>query len=280
MKMMSVFTLVCFILTNVLGGAFANTTVFPLPYKYDNNEIITKYDSLSQYAQITENIYRKDTPLVVVIHDLHNNAKVQQNIEQIINFISQNSHINKIMIEGAPNKQISTELFSSLQNKQYIEDVVNDLLYNGKISGAESFVVKQNLHNLYGLEDWEIYNKNINWNLILKDKYVNETEKIYESFVKNRIYFSKPGLFSLFSQEIDIEKRIVKLYEYCKENNIDLSLYSEINKFIAVTKYKNKKDINKDFNSLLNDIKDRVPYKIYLQIANLLKNMKSISITL
>ena len=273
MKMLSVFTLVCFILTNVLGGAFANTMVFPLPYKYDNNEIVTKYDNLSQYAQITENIYRKDTPLVVVIHDLHNNAKVQQNIEQIINFISQNSHINKIMIEGAPNKQISTELFSSLQNKQYIENVVNDLLHNGKISGAESFVVKQNLHNLYGLENWEIYNKNINWNLILKDKYINETDKIYESFVKNRIYFSKPALFSLFAQEIDIEKRIVKLYEFCKENNIDLSLYSEISKFIAVTKYKNKKDINKDFNSLLNDIKDRVPYKVYLQIANLLKNV-------
>lgn len=59
MKFLSVFTLVCFILTNVLGGAFANTMVFPLPYKYNNNEIVTKYDSLSQYAQITENIYQK-----------------------------------------------------------------------------------------------------------------------------------------------------------------------------------------------------------------------------
>ena len=90
-RVLSVFTLVCFILTNVLGGVFANTLVIPLPYN-NNNEVITKCDTLSQYAQITENIYKQDTPLVVVIHDLHNNSKVQQNIEQIINFISNNSN--------------------------------------------------------------------------------------------------------------------------------------------------------------------------------------------
>ena len=93
MRVLSVFTLVCFLLTNVLGGAFANTAVFPLPYKYINNEVITKSEKLAQYGQITENIYKKDTPLFVVIHDLHNNSKVQQNIEQIINFIYQNSKI-------------------------------------------------------------------------------------------------------------------------------------------------------------------------------------------
>ena len=108
-RVLSVFTLVCFLLTNVLGGVFANTIVFPL--SYNNNEIVTKYDTLSQYAQITDNIYKENAPLVVVIHDLHNNSKVQQNIEQIINFISKNSKINKIMIEGAPNTKISTQLF-------------------------------------------------------------------------------------------------------------------------------------------------------------------------
>ena len=84
-KILSFFTLVCFLLTNVLGSAFANTAIFPVPYKYNNNEIVTKYDTLSEYAQITENIYKKDTPLVVVVYDLHNNSKVQQNIEKIIN---------------------------------------------------------------------------------------------------------------------------------------------------------------------------------------------------
>ena len=53
---------------------------------------------------------------------------------------------------------------------------MNDLLYNGKISGAESFIVKNNMHNLYGLENWETYNKNIEWNLILKNKYLQEVD--------------------------------------------------------------------------------------------------------
>lgn len=271
-RFLPIFTLVCFILTNVLGGVFANTMVIPLPYS-NNNGVITKYDTLSQYAQITENIYKKDTPLVIVIHDLHNNSKVQQNIEQIINFISNNSQINKIMIEGAPNKQVSTQLFSSINNKQFSNTIVNDLLYNGKISGAESFIVKNNMHNLYGLENWETYNKNIEWNLILKNKYLQKVDNVYKSFVKSRIYFSKPKFFSLFSQEVNFEKRIINLYEFCVKNNIDLSLYSEINKFVAISKYKNKKDVNKDFTALLNDIKNEIPYQVYMQIATLLKNI-------
>ncbi|MCR4662291.1 MAG: hypothetical protein K5622_00195, partial [Endomicrobiaceae bacterium] len=182
---------------------------------YNNNETATKYNSFAEYAQITENIYKENAPLVVLIHDLHNNPKVQQNIEQIINFISQNSKINKIMIEGAPNKKISTQLFSSIKNKKSIENIVNDLLYNGKISGAESFVVKKGSNNLYGLEDWETYNKNISWNLVLKNKYLQDTDKVYNSFIKSRTYFSKPKLFSMFSQETDFDKRILSLYEFC-----------------------------------------------------------------
>ena len=271
-RFLSIFTLVCFILTNVLGDVFANTMVIPLPYS-NNNGVITKYDTLSQYAQITENIYKKDTPLVIVIHDLHNNSKVQQNIEQIINFISNNSQINKIMIEGAPNKQVSTQLFSSINNKQFSDAIVNDLLYDGKISGAESFIVKNNMHNLYGLENWETYNKNIEWNLILKNKYLQEVDNVYKSFVKSRIYFSKPKFFSLFSQEVNFEKRIINLYEFCVRHNVDLSLYSEINKFVAISRYKNKKDVNKDFTALLNDIKNKIPYQVYMQIATLLKNI-------
>lgn len=272
-KILSFFTLVCFLLTNVLGSAFANTAIFPVPYKYNNNEIVTKYDTLSEYAQITENIYKKDTPLVVVVYDLHNNSKVQQNIEKIINFISRNSEINKIIIEGAPNKQISTKLFSSIENKQFIDNITNDLLYDGKISGAESFIIKNDLHNLYGLENWDIYNKNIEQNLLLKNKYLQKTKEIYDSFVKSRIYFSKPQLFSLFSQDTDFEQRITNLYEFCRNNNIDLSLYSEINKFVSITKYKNKKNISKDLSYLFNDIKSKIPYQNYLQITALLKNI-------
>lgn len=270
-RVLSVFTLVCFILTNVADNVFANIAVFPLPYKY-NNEIVTKYAALAEYAQVTESIYKKDTPLIVVIHDLHNNSKVQQNIEQIINFISNNSKINKIIIEGAPNKQISTQLFSSIGNKQFRDSIVNDLLYKGKISGTESFVIKNNMHNLYGLENWEIYNKNIKWNLVLKNKYLQKIDSVYNSFVKSRIYFTKPKLFPLFSQEVSFEKRIINLYEFCNKHNVDLSLYSEINKFVAVSKCKNKKDVNKDFTALLNDVKSKVPYQLYMQIATLLKN--------
>ena len=79
-------------------------------------------------------------------------------------------------------------------------------MYKGKISGTESFVIKNNMHNLYGLENWEIYNKNIKWNLILKNKYLQEMDNVYNSFVKSRIYFAKPKFFPLFSQEVSFEK--------------------------------------------------------------------------
>nr|MCR4662326.1 hypothetical protein [Endomicrobiaceae bacterium] len=49
--------------------------------------------------------------------------------------------------------------------------------------------------------------------------------------------------------------------------------YSEINKFVAVTKYKNKTDVNKDFKSLLKEVQSKVSYELYTQIINLLQNL-------
>ena len=88
-KFISLFTLICFFITNIGGYAFANGA-FTVPKSLKNNEtiqqIITNEDVFSKYGQIIYSSYKKNTPLVVMINDLHNNFAAQQNIEQIISY--------------------------------------------------------------------------------------------------------------------------------------------------------------------------------------------------
>lgn len=283
-RLVSVFTLVCFLLTNVLGNVFAGTPAL-FPYQYINNSInnninnnvtnnlLNEQNKFSQYAYIQNSIYKKNTPLAIIINDLHNNIKVQKNIEQIINFISDNSKIDKIILEGAPNKKISTELFSSLNDQKVINDISNSMLEKAIISGAESFIVKNNFQNVYGLEEWDIYKNNIEQNLILKNRYKNDISLLQNYFVRNRIYFSKPKLFSLFSQKDSLNSKVIKMCDFCIKNNIDFTSYSEIRKFITIQKYKNNKyNISKDFKALLEDLKSEISFKTYTDIVDLLKH--------
>lgn len=276
-KILSILILVCFVLTNVCSNVFSNISdgFYYRNFIENSNDLVLKKDLLSQYAQIEDSIYKENTPLVILINDLHNNPTVQKNIENIISFIRNNSKIDKIFLEGFPNKKISQNLVSSIQNKDFVTKIADNMLDNSLISGAETFVIKNNFNDLYGIEDWNIYYDNVDRNLSLTDKYRDNITKLRNSFTKNIIYFDKPKSFSLFSNENPFDKRIVEIYNFCKQNNIDLSMYSQVIKFLILNRYENNKNIKEDFRSLLQDIRQKVPYKTYVYINELLKNINS-----
>ncbi|WP_413854306.1 hypothetical protein, partial [Candidatus Ruminimicrobium bovinum] len=102
-KFISFCTIICFFITNVCSGLFADVSHATLfNNKHTIASIMTTSDLFSAYGQVTYNSYKKNTPLVVVINDLHNNNDAQSNIEQIISFFKNNSNIDKIILEGAP----------------------------------------------------------------------------------------------------------------------------------------------------------------------------------
>lgn len=270
-KFISFCTIICFFVTNVCGGLFAG--ILPVPVlnnKIAPASIMTTADLFSAYGQVTYSSYKKNTPLVVVINDLHNNADAQSNIEQIISFFKKNSNIDKIILEGAPNKKINTSLFSTIDENS-LPMVVDNMLSCGNISGAEAYIIKNNVSNSYGLENWNLYVENIKKNILLKNKYSDDIFYILNSFVKIRTNYQKTEFLSAFTYTNDSNERAKRIIKFCGKNNVDLTMYPQLKIFVTVNKYKNKKDINKDFANLLNELKATVSYESYSYITELLK---------
>ena len=271
-KFISFCTIICFFITNVCSGLFADVSHATLfNNKHTIASIMTTSDLFSAYGQVTYNSYKKNTPLVVVINDLHNNNDAQSNIEQIISFFKNNSNIDKIILEGAPNKKINTSLFSTIDEKS-LPVVVDNMLSQGNISGAEAYIIKNKVSNSYGLENWNLYIENIQKNILLKNKYSDNIFYLLNSFVKIRTKYPKTEFLSTFTYTNDSNERIKKIIEFCNKNNIDLTMYPQLTTFATVNEYKNKKNINKDFTSLLNELKGNISYERYSLITELLKN--------
>ena len=276
-KFISLFTLICFFITNIGGYAFANGA-FIVPKSLKNNEtiqqIITNEDVFSKYGQIIYSSYKQNTPLVVMINDLHNNFAAQQNIEQIISFFNKNSNLKKIILEGAPNKKLNTNLFSTIDGSA-LPDIVESMLSSGNMSGAESFIIKNKEISSFGLENWDLYIENIKKNVILKRRYYNDVSYLLNYFAKSKISYPKTELISTLTYTNETTQRVNKIIEFCNKHNIDLTLYPQLKNVETITKYKNPKNIKKDFDGLLADIKTKTNYNTYSYILGLLKDLET-----
>ena len=276
-KLISLFTIISFIITNVCGTIFANT--FTLPASLNNNiiktqqEIITNEDTFSKYGQIIYSSYKKNSPLIVVINDLHNNSVAQNNIERIISFFNEKSNLKNIILEGAPNKKLNTNLFSTIDNSA-LNTIVENMVSSGNMSGAESFIIKNREINSFGLEDWSIYVENIKKNVILKNRYRKDIYYLLNYFAKAKINYPKTKLISALTYSNETKERITKIIEFCNNNNIDLTLYPQLKNFEIVTKYKNTKNMKKDFNNLLVELKAKMNYEKYSYMVSLLKDLE------
>lgn len=275
-KLISLFTLICFLITNTGGPVFANSFAVPKPLKNNENiqqQIITNEDILSKYGQIIYSSYKKNAPLVVMINDLHNNPTAQKNIEQIISFFNEKSNLKNVILEGAPNKKLNTDLFSSIE-PSVLNDIVESMVSSGNMSGAESFIIKNKEVNSFGLEDWTLYVENIKKNIPLKNRYRKDIYYLLNYFAKAKINYPKTKLVSALTYTNETTERINKIIEFCNNNNIDLTLYPQLKNFETITKYKNTKNIKNDFNNLLAELKTKVSYEQYSYILNLLKDLE------
>ncbi|MFA7073679.1 MAG: hypothetical protein WC234_00655, partial [Endomicrobiaceae bacterium] len=281
-KIISLITLACFLLTNFTGTIQAGITYSSLTYNeaFDIETIAGKNNLSLKYGQIEEAVYKRGAPLAVIINDFHNNPVVQSNIEQIINFLKQSSHLDKVIIEGAPDRQINTGLFSSIPEAQQRIYAADKMLKKGMLSGAESFGIKNNFVNLFGLEQWDIYRGNLLRAEELHDKYAEDINTLEKSFAKQRRAFPKGKVFSILSHDNSTDERIFKIGRFCRENNIDLSIYPDLYNFIYMQQFPYTGSVSKEFGSFINDLKKELPYSVYAYISGLLKQSNNISTNL
>ncbi|MBN1622680.1 MAG: hypothetical protein JW871_08830, partial [Endomicrobiales bacterium] len=174
---------------------------FIIPASY--GRITELHDARSSVGESPESSI--ENQVVVNIQDLHCHPEIQRNIAKIIETLDKKYGLEHVYVEGACGP-VNTEWLSNIGDKRMNEKIINALIDNGRLTGAEYYSIKsgrpdllvgvdnRNLHNENLLRLGKIFNKqeticgaidNLQDNLdILKDKHFSSSNKKLEKLVK------------------------------------------------------------------------------------------------
>jgi hypothetical protein len=149
------------------------------------------------------------------------------------------------------------------------------MLNKGLVSGAEYFCYTTNTE-LYGIEDFSLYTQTLKQAYILmrnENFFTVRIEKTEKELNKIKKKFYSKDMFEfeyLFFNRTNIEpkKYCEQLQNIIKKYSIDINKYSEIYNFINIincdTKLEPyKKSFEKDFNFLIQKMKNYAPFNVY-----------------
>ncbi len=200
---------------------------------------------------------------IVNIQDLHCHAEVQKNICAIIEDLQKKYEISAIFVEGGYG-DINTDIFRNMDDKTIKLKILDNLIDNGRLTGAEYFDVKNNSSiPLYGLEDKKVHQENFErLTEIFTNRSLYSTELLR---IKNEISYLKAKYFSSEGKRFDA------FLESYKNGKISSEKY-----YSFLKKYINKISLqDEDYNSFLYVSLDRYPaFSLY---CDLLQQSKSIN---
>ena len=232
------------------------------------------------YGKIFEtNINNEENPDIIIINDLHSQAFAQKNIYSIIKYIKSKVDIDKIFIEGSPKGKVDTSSITNI-NKDTKEKFLNKMLDKGLVSGAEYFCYITNT-DLYGIEYSVLYNKTLQQAYILmrnENFFSVRLEKADKELNKVKKKFYSKDMFEfeyLFFNRTNIEpkKYCEILQSIIKKYYIDINKYTEIYNFINIINCNTKlepykKNFSRDFNYLVQKMKNYAPFNVYEKFIN------------
>lgn len=225
------------------------------------------------------NINNEEKPDIIIINDLHSQDFAQKNIYSIIKYIKSKIDIDKIFIEGAAKGKIN---YSSITNiKQDIrQSFLSKMLNKGIVSGAEYFCYTTNTE-LYGIEDFSLYTETLKLAYIImrNENYFSvRIEKVQKELNKIKKNFYSKDMFEfeyLFFNRTNIEtkKYYKELVNITKKYSININKYPEIYNFINIINCDiklefYKKNFSKDFNYLVQKMKNYTPFNVYSKFIN------------
>ena len=221
-------------------------------------------------------IYDKDT-LIVHILDSHGDAEAQKKISGIIDFYDKQKPIEKIFAEGAPLGKVSLNLFKGIDEKLK-KDILDKMLSEMQIGACEYYASYNNRDILFGIEDNELYNKNLQ---LIRDMLVLNGEN--EVFLSN--LSSKVGMLkkmhlskSLFNIEKAIEENTSNPYSkiksfFSKDPDFDETAYESFFTYLYLKEKSgeiNYKSAIKEVSALNKYLSTALSYKDYMQASALL----------
>lgn len=146
----------CFLLT----GTFADLCAFAVDGRSDGASFAQNHIQFPfTNARIGESKFFDDDALVINIQDLHCNPSAQYNIAKIIEMFSERYDIEDVYIEGGAGI-VDVGWIKNVKEEQR-ESLLKALVDSGQLTGAEYYAIKNNKNTLKGLEDKELYEKNI-----------------------------------------------------------------------------------------------------------------------
>ena len=289
-KITAVFTAVCFLISTVGTNLYALSLSQNAAKKYE--DAFNKISPISvEYGKITSVKDAKSDITVINIQDLHCHPQTQKNISKIIEQIKEKYNLSSIYVEGGYGN-IDTSWLNAIRDEQIKKQVINKLLEEGILTGAEYFSLTSDCKNieLKGIDDKSLHMENLKrLSQIIKnqDKYKQVCDKISKeiSFLEKTYVNERNRRFNKSIQEyvygkVDAKKFYRQLIKYVndindnpqKYNNITsvkLDDYPNIEKYMALKKSAQKVNVNKvslQLKDVLSLLKNRVPYNVYSRL--------------
>ncbi|MCL1972593.1 MAG: hypothetical protein FWG57_06350 [Endomicrobia bacterium] len=233
-----------------------------------DSSVAAQADIFSEF-NVIESSYKPDTPLIIFIQDLHTNPAVQKSIFNLLGKLHSSDTLDYIFAEGAPFGKIDSLGISTAKKKE----IMNIFLLSGLVSGSEVFSVKNDFQNFYGIEDWDIYIRNLK---IAALKYESDynifsriKKEIYDN-AENEICGIIKNIEKIKNLNGDMETVISEIGIISGNFFIDLKNYDEINKYLKINfinRNLNKKNAEKDIYHVMNFLQKNIPYGEYLQLT-------------
>ena len=285
-KLCATITAICFLFAITGNNLYASINIEPVQSQkqYFDLKANSNLDTLfsSKYGKIISFNNNISDTVVINIQDLHCDYFVQKNISALIDELSKKYRIDEVFVEGGIGN-IDTSFLSNI-NSQYKENLLDNLLKSGKLTGTEYYsAINGKTDLLKGAEDKDIYLENIirltdiinskdeiNIHLskvnkeieFLKFKYLNSKNKQFDNLLKQNE-----------NKEITQEQFITNLFNYAKNNNISLKNYKNLQIYLNLFAYSvNNKNTQEELLKILEKIKKTLPYEKYNQFVSYTSN--------
>ena len=281
-KLLSLFLTISFFIVTVIPQGITATDIIGAFQGVQNTPLEILSNIPKEIGKVFEtNIKEQSVPDVILIYDMHCQPYTQNNIYSIISYINFHFDIDKIFVEGAPSGKVNISSIKDIDIKTRT-NILNNMLSKGCLSGTEFYSYLSQKDNLYGIENLNLYIQTVKQyvNILPFQKaylsYIKKSEKKLKNF-KSNFYTAEMKFFEkIFFEDIDYDsKTILKIKEFLTKQNIDLSTqYSNINKYLKIKEYEqtDTKNYGKDLQNLINICKNKLPFNIYSQLINNIKN--------
>lgn len=224
---------------------------------------------------ITEYNIKDNDNIIVYIQDMHCNPGVQRNISRIISSLDEKIGVDKVILEGAPQGKVESNVLTALPERVKYS-VVERLLNRGLLTGVELYSVESDRKNIYGIEEWDKYIENLFRAADLiknKDGIIAEISP-YETNIKNDIKRDLNLISELleFDRDSNWYDNLIKAQSQYTE---PIYNFSNLSNYLSIKELSNSINIKKVESELAeytDHLKNILPYREFNDIISKVDN--------